>query len=308
MEFNIGDKIEDYGIITRITKHSVWINNKLFKKDTLLKNTKLNIISRYSIDADTYLNWTDPSAVDKYYKSFMYWKCPLRMGDNKTLEILEVKDNKIYKDDEYYLPYYNEYDFDVGKRNEKTFMEDCIIFGYCLKKVNNQYDSMGGLNVNVFYVRDIISNETIQYNKTKKLNEEVLPKLDYLKGLDLAMITNDELDALKENVFSLYKSLLPYTINKVTFKMGDFNRIEVHHRNKCGYLQMNNGYKGRQPFDLDYYAILKVSPYFTNECQYTDGVRLEEKQITFKIEDLEKLSHLVVKIWDKAIKNNARNI
>lgn len=311
MELNIGDTIENVGVITRLSEHSVWVDNKLFKRSTIENRKPLNMISKFSRDID--IDWSDENQVDKYYKSFVSWQGILRMVHSKKCGIFEVKNNKIFFEGEYYLPYYHASHIITNVKIDKVFIPDCKIFGYVLKLKNRMYDSMeGGTLVNVFHAEGIVSKETDKYIEDKTIAKAKLSTVEYLRYLDLTSISSDELNMLRNDLQNLFEVKFPFTVKfkngkNVTFQKGSFNRIEVIHRSRTGHLKMDNGYKGRQPYGLDYYAILKVEPYFTNESQYTDGVRVEKK-FKFNAETLTELAIKVVKVWDKAIENNARHI
>lgn len=310
MDFNIGDIIEGAGTITRLSEHSIWIDNKLFKRSTVENRKPLNMISKVSRDMD--IDWSNEKQVDDYYKSFVSWQCVLRMGHSKKREIFEVKNNKVFFEGEYYLPYYHASHQITNVKIDKKFMPDCKIFGYVLKLKNRFYDSMEGDNfVNVFYAESVVSNGIDKYIKDRSEAKSRLLDIEYLRYIDLRNLDSNDLNMLKANLHNLFEVDLPFVVKfavgkDVTFRVGSFNRIEVSHRNRTGYLDMNNGYKGAQPYGLDYDAILQVSPYFTNECQYTDGVRVEGN-FKFNAETLAKLASKVVEVWDRAIENNANN-
>ena len=294
---NVKDTIEGIGEITKISEKSVFFGEKRFNLNTFLKKS-VKVINYQS--SDKIIDWTNPKEVDSYYATFKNWAGVIRMGDSKTSVILEVKDNKVFFEGEYYLPFYSN-----GK--DKKFIADGFIFGFCLKLKNTFWGHTTDKTVNVFYVEDLISKDSIQYNEIKTTNKKNLNNIDYLKNLDFSSINSQDLDLIRNNYIDLFdKSIFPYTINNVTFKIGNFNRIEVSHRNRTGYIRINNSYKGRTPFKNDYGLIVEVSPYFTNECQYTDSVRVEGN-VKFDINMLNSLSAKVVSVWDKAIENNAKN-
>lgn len=314
MEFNIGDQIEGVGTITRLSEHSIWIDNKRFRRSTIEDKKPLNMISKESRDVD--IDWSNEQEVDKYYKSFVSWQCVLRQGNSKSCVMLKVKNNKVFHEGEYYLPYYHLYDGVSSKVVPKVFLEDCDIFGFVIKMKNRHYESMTNgapITVNVFYIARIVERKETQYAEARMEARKNMSEIEFLKWINLNAINSKDLDGLRNKLNKLFDVKFPYIVNKgklrkeVTFSFGDFNRIEVRHRNRTGYLRINNGYKGLSPYGLDYYAILEVSPHFTNECRYTDSVRVE-KNFKFNEETLDKLAALIIPVWDQAIENNARLI
>ncbi len=292
----VGDTIKNYGTITKLSESIVWFGEKRYSVKTVEKNST-GIIYLDSPDAN--INWTDEKAVDDYYTSFQRWSGVIRMGDSRTSQLLEVKNNKILFEGEYYLPYYSHH----INLPEKKFLKDCRIFGYCLKMHNAFYKFQNPSTVNVFYIEYEISDELYNYSIKKEEDFKNLSAIDYIKTLDLTKINGKDLNLLKENFISLFdKSIFPYYTNNVYFGIGNFDRIEISHRSRSGYLEMNNGYRGQQPFKNDYYAILKACPYFTNVSNaYT---QLEQNELTFNKKMLDALSLKIVKAWDHAIEQN----
>ena len=305
IKLNLKDKVltsKGSGVVTRINDKSIWLDDNRYGLESVLKNIK-NVFHFESPDAN--IDWANPKEVDGYYLTFEQWAGVIRMGDTKTKEILEVKNNKVFYNGEYYLPYYSHY---TSSDKEKKFLNDCFIFGYCVKIKNHFWSTEAVSTVNVFYYETVISTEQAEYNKTKTANKKVLNDIEYLKSLDYKHINSSDLDLLKvkcKDMFDL--SSLPYTVNNVTFGVGHWKDIAVSHRNRSGQIKIDNGYNGATPFKNDYYAIVRVSPNFTNECNYSDSVRVEGKNITFDKAMLDKLSVKVVEIWDKAIEANAKN-
>jgi hypothetical protein len=150
-----------------------------------------------------------------------------------------------------------------------------------------------------------VSPELLEYNKLKQKNAKELPTLDYLKTLNLNQINTSDLALMKTNFTGFFdKSIFPYTVNKVTFRFGNLGKIEVLHRNRSGYLKIDNGYHGSMPFRNDYSVILVCAPYFTNE--HGTYTRCERGEITWDKAMLDKLAGKIIEAWDRAIENNFR--
>lgn len=296
IKFNIGDIFENYGVITRLSDSSVWFGAKRYLKSSF-DNKEVKIMAKESPDPT--IDWRNADQVDEYYLSFNQWAGVVRMKDTKSRELLEVINNKVYYAGEYYLPYYSHH----INLPEKKFLKDGYIFGYCMKMHNSFYSSQNENTVNVFYIEKELSWKEYNYGKGKELDFKTKPTMDYLKSLDLNRINSKDLNLLKENIKQLFApSAFPYKTNNVEFYYGDFNRIEFRHRNRTGYLRIDNGYHGAQPFGNDYYVILEGCPYFTNNMDtYT---RCERNEITFDKAMLDKLSQRIVKAFDIAIEAN----
>jgi len=309
MKLEVKDQIltkHGSGFVTKINDKSIWIDNKRFGLESTLKNIQ-SVIHYKSPDVD--IDWSDAKAVDDYYYSFNQWQGVMRMGDTKTRQVLEVKNNKVFYEGEYYLPYYTS----EVNATEKQFIADGYIFGFCLKLKNHFWSNKTEFRVNVFYIEKIISKAEMEANENKVKNKKTLTDVEYLKTLNHSYINSSDLNLLKDNLHLLFaENTFPYTTaNKVTFTKGgsysfDKNKIGVYHRNRSGYIQVDNGYKGASPFGNDYYTILRVRADFTNEC-YVSYVTVENSKITFDRAMLDALASQLVGVWDKAIENNAKN-
>jgi len=296
----VGNSIEGYGEITRISSSYIWFGSYRRRIETI-SNKLVGIKYKESPNID--VNWKDEQEVDEYYKMFKQWAGVVRMGDmhGNNRGVFEVKNNKVFHDGEYYLPYYSHH----VNMPEKKFLDDCVIFGNCLK-IKNSYWALnkGEKIVNVFYIEQVVEPEMIVYQAAKAENKRVLSDIDYMKSLNLQRLNNSDLDLLQNKFRELFDDrTFPYTTNNVTFRHGDFGRIEVLHRNRNGYLKINNSYYGPQPYELQYGSFLECNPYFTNECRYQ--TRCEGKELTFDKTMLDILSIRIVKTWDLAIENNA---
>lgn len=104
MEYNLGDKHGNFGIITRMTDKYIWFGDKRYLKSSFHKK-KLDVIFKQSPDAN--IDWKNAEEVDKYYLTFLQWAGVVRMGDSRTRQIFKVENNKIFHNGEYYLPYYS---------------------------------------------------------------------------------------------------------------------------------------------------------------------------------------------------------
>jgi hypothetical protein len=298
---NIGDNIKGFGEITRMTESSVYFGEKRFAKQTI-ENKMKGIIYKESPDVD--MDWSNAEEVDKYYNSFKFWSGVVRVGDSKTREILEVKNNKVFFNGEYYLPYYTQHGITV---QEKKFLKDGFVFGFCVKIKNHFWNHKTDFTVNVFYIESEVSDEEVLFNETKSRNRVEMDDISYLKSLNLNKLNGKDLHLLQSKFVQIFDpSIFPYTVNKVTFEIDRTFRdtILVTHRNRKGTLKIDNGYFGSSPFKNDYYAIVVCNPCFTNECQYQ--TRCERQEITFDTKMFDILSERVVKTWDRAIENNAQ--
>ncbi len=306
---NIKDEIltsKGSGIITKLNDVSVWLDNKAYRRETILKELK-SIIHYESPNKD--LDWSNEKEVDEYYLSFNQWAGVLRMGDTRTSVILEVKNNKVLFEGEYYLPYYSHY---INKPDKPNY-ENGYVFGYCIKMFNAYYSHQTEHRVNVFYVDKVIPTSEYEVNIKKAEDKKNLNDIDYLKNLDLNHINSTDLDLLRTNLHLLFdKDVLPHTSNNVKFGISnsnfafDKNKIFVSYKNRSGCIEIDNGYHGRTAFRNDYYAIIRIKPDFTNEVQYS-YVDVRGKNITFDKAMLDALATQVVTVWDKAIENNAKS-
>lgn len=129
----------------------------------------------------------------------------------------------------------------------------------------------------------------------------------------LKFVTGKELDFLKANPTVLFpEELFPFKSDHpkpVWIRLGKDiigkPEIEFGHRNRTGRIIIDNGYWGPRPDNRNYYVIVKVDPWFTNECGYSP--RVEPKIFDeFNKDMLKNLADQTVKLWDKAIENNAR--
>ena len=303
--YNIGDTHGNYGEITRISNSCIWFGEKRFLKKTFHKKN-LNVILKYS--PNTIINWRDEKSVDTYYETFRRWSGVCRNGDTRKLEIFKVKNNKVFYNGEYYLPYYN---------NDKKYLKDGYVFAFCFKMCNTYWQSertSNTINVNVFVVEREIPDKQYKYGINKELNyqkllDKKISKLEYLKLIDLNHVNSIDLDLFRDNYTLLLNSnIFPYTTNNVTFMRDNTflsERIAVHHRNRSGSIEIDNGYRGSAPFGNDYYVICKVRPNFTNVHSAIIGV--EGKQITFDKNMLNALASKIVPTWDIAIEKNYIN-
>ena len=306
---SIGDYIKEFGKITRISDHFVWFGET--KRALSTVNNAINGII-YKESPDTDIDWKNPKEVDDYYKTFKYWKGVVRMGHTKTRQVLEVKDNKVLFEGEYYLPFYHTYksQLNCNEKNDKVFLEDGYIFGWCMKLHNSFYDHQNKNTVNVFFCEQKISEEQFEYGINKEQWKKDLSTIEYLKKIDLNKINSADLNLLKHNFTELFDySIFPYTVNKVSFsfKKSEYKweeGIYVYHRNRTGQLKIDNGYWGPTPFANDYYAILRCEPNFTNE--HGTYVSVDIKNLPFDKSILDSLSGLIVKAWDRAIEQNFR--
>lgn len=300
MNLNIRDEIKNFGEITKITENFIYFDKKRYNTNTIDKH--LNECTYYN-SPDININWANENEVDNYYQTFKFWAGCIRGYDSKPREILEVKNNKIFYNGEYYLPYYSEH---TNYDNKKKFLNDCFIFGYCVKIRNAFWSHTTEKTVNVFYIERELSIEEIEANKNKIENKKNLSDIEYLKSLNLRYLNSNDLHLLQKKFLLLFdESIFPYTISKVTFYIDEtWGDLNVRHRNRIGRIKIDNGYYGQTPFKNDYYAILECNPSFTNECQYQ--TRCENKEITFDKNMLNILSQRIIPIWDKAIENNAK--
>ena len=295
------DVVHPYGVITRISDYFVWFGQDRYRHKTLE-----NKVIHFQKSPNTVVDWTNEKAVDDYYKSFNMWSTAVRMGDERHAEILEIKNNKIFKDGEYYLPFTYK-DSMPCKEN----YADGMIWGFVIKKTNAWYDTMEGEIVNIFMVTKELSADYIRANEEKDIFKKELSTLEYLHAINAKHLNNDDLRLFRENLPALLMDnfKLPY-ISKhkkpVTVSIGrDFGDVIVSHRNRKAFFKIENGYYGGTPYKNDYYLILEAAPYFTNEMQYY--VRVERDEITWDKKMLDILANRVVKVWDKAIENNASN-
>lgn len=249
------------------------------------------------------IDWKDAEAVDNYYLSFKHWSGVVRMGDTKKRQVFEVIDNKVLFEGEWYLPFY-------GSESEKKFIKSSHVFGFCFKMYNAFWGKqMCKTTVNILVIDSELSNEDYNYYITKQKNyrrliEKEIGVIDYLKSIRLNKLDANDLNLFKANLPLLIE--VPYVSGsgKKTVRYGkeSFGKIEVSHRNRRGYLDIDNGYYGQQPFGNDFYIILNCGTYFTNVLSaYT---RCEGKEITFDNVMLDILSERIVKAWDYAIEQN----
>lgn len=137
------DIVKGYGKVTRLSENSIYFGEKRYSlKSFLSKPIEVFYFESPDIDID----WTNEIQVDSYYKTFDQWSGVLRMGDSKPRELIEVKNNKVFYNGEYYLPYYSRH----INQSEKKFLDDGFIFGYCVKMHNSFYSMQNANTVNVF--------------------------------------------------------------------------------------------------------------------------------------------------------------
>jgi len=298
MNINIDDSVKNYGIVTKISDHYIWFDKKRYSIKTI-ENSKPEILSKYS--SDIFVNWSNEIEVDNYYKSFIQWSGALRMKDSKKREVLEVKNNKVFYNNEYYLPYYYQSHDNIP---EKKFLNDGFVFGYCIKMHNSFYDFQNENTVNVFYVEQNVSNELIEYSKKKAENfKSLMNTTDYLRTLKLNSIDSKDLNLFKKHFVELFdKSIFPYKNDKFCFYIDNWGTISVSYRNRTGTLKINNGYHGSQPFNNDYSLILEVSPNFTNV--HSTYVSLYANEINWNTNTLDLLCSKIQVAWDIAIEKN----
>jgi hypothetical protein len=295
---SVGDEIKPYGIITKITPLYIVFGDKKFKHKTVSEKM---VGVCYEKSPDIKIDWRNEVEVDEYYEKFQKWSAVIRMGDIGKCELFQVKNNKIFHKGEYYLPYYSDYTSD----SKKKYLKDCNIFGYCAKIFNSFWGlQKGEITVNLFYIEEIIDDEVISYNEKKLNNKRTLSTLEYMKSLDFNRLTSYDLNLIKQDYVLLFdKTIFPYTYKNVKFDIGDWNRISVKHRNREGYINMDNSYYGSRPFGINYGLIVECLTYFTNECRYVS--RVEDKKIKFDTSMLDLIAEEVIKKWDLAIENNA---
>lgn len=307
--FNIGDVIDTYGEITDIKNKSVYFGTKRYLISSLTKkitDKNLKIYSKFSPICN--IDWTSESAVDNYYEKFKFWNEECRNGDVGKYQIFEVKNNKIFHKNEYYLPFYSYY-----RKEDKKYLKDGYIFGYCFK-MNNYYYTLKDFNkrnldtVNVFCINKLIDKSIIDKYEIKENNKKLLDNLSYLKSLDYNRLTSYDLNLLRNNFIKLFdNSIFPYKSRHekpVTMNLTDFcgkQIISVYHRNRTGTMKIDNSYHGSMPFSEDYGAILIVEPNFTNICYAYTQAYVGER---FNVRLLDQISDDIVDKWDKAIEEN----
>jgi hypothetical protein len=274
-------------------------------------------MKKYKESPDTDINWSNPEEVDNYYLSFHNWKGLLRDAATINRQILEVKDNKVFAEGEYYLPYYS--NIVAYNKNEKIFVKDGFIFGFYVKIYNDFWGEKYTTNmVNVFVIEQTITPEMYSYytNKTdlyRQYLKNELSVVDYLNSLNKRYINSVDLNLFKQNYVELFKDVsFPYIFqgNKpVIFSIDNTfgeKRIKVSHRNRTGQLEIDNGYHGRMPYNNSYYAFLKCSPYFTNVLS-ASYARVESNELNFDIQTLDSLAKQIISVWDNAIEQNYGN-
>lgn len=310
MNFNVGDTYGGYGKLTRVTDHYLWFGKKKALKKCFGKKS---LTPFFKEAPDTIVDWKDPTAVTEYYNIFAQWKGVIRIGDSKTRRVFEVKNNMVFFEGEYYLPYYSSH----IKETEKKFLKDGYIFGFCHK----MYNAFWGLSqttntVNVFVVDMELTKEMYDYgtnkiNKYGKFLKKEITLYDYLNCLDFSHINSTDLTLLKNNYHLLLEeNLLPHTYgtgNKSVSFFFDktFNDIKMSYRNRTGTLVIDNGYYGPHPFGNDYYAIVKIRPHFTNVA--AAYIQVDLRKGSFNKFLLNSLSSSLVTIWDRAIEQNWKN-
>lgn len=154
-----------------------------------------------------------------------------------------------------------------------------------------------------------------------------LTKLDFTslnsKELDFLKTSNDDFKYDSPLVTLFNGCTFPYIYSNIeqkkkevrftlgyifsVFSKGKPNAIRVNHRNRTGYLFVDNGYLGSRPYGKDYYAIIKVRPDFSNEAYVSYVSVLPKVSTDFNTKMLDTLAEQVIDVWDKAIENNARN-
>lgn len=302
MLLEVQDIVNGLGKVTRVTKTFAWIGEKRYKHNTLLKKG----VTFYR-SPQTDVDWSNPKEVKNYYNSFCLWNTNIINGDSydKKRQIFEVKDNMIFHDGEYYLPWRHE---------KKEVFEDGFIFGFLIKKKNCWWETQADektKTINLFLCEKKLSNDYINNHNNKLKNRSLMSDVEYLKSIDTKYLTGDELDLFKKKHVELFdESIFPFSVGedrkKVTFSIdktfSDW-RIMISHRNRTGWINIDNSYHGRMPYGYDYGLIVKVDPIFTNECGYYVDIR---NNITWDRKMLEQFIPNIIKKWDNAIENNAR--
>jgi hypothetical protein len=299
------DTHNKFGEITKLTEKYVFFGE--------VKKLKKNIDPKdliYYYSSDINIDWKDANAVKSFYETFQYWRSVVRNGDYRKPSLLMVKDNMVEFENEYYLPYYYGEPY-VDKPQEKRYLGNCMVFGYCCKVHNGHYQVIDGKIkhsenfVNLFYIERFVTKEEIIENENKINNFKQLSTIEYLKSLNLNKLNSNDLKLFKSNFNNLFDlSIFPLTTkNNVRFYIdSNFGTITFMYRNRRGYLKVDNGFYGRTLFGNDYYLIILGSPYFTNE--HSTYSRVEGSSITFDASMLESLSKEIESRFNRAIENN----
>jgi hypothetical protein len=255
----VNDVINPYGKITRISNYYVWFGKKRYSINTISK-----FPIRYAKSPNIKIDWTNEKEVDDYYKTFNKWSVPIRMGDIRKYEIFKIKNNKVYKNGEYYLPLKFE-----NSIPSKVKYSDGYAYGFCITKKNAWYDNIDAEYVNIYMVNKLLSDKFIENRKLKMfIRNEFIDDITYIENINYNHLDSYDLQLIKQNFDKIFENELPYRYNNVFFGFGQFNRIVVSYDSKQGYLTVDNSYYGHQPYGEDYGLIIKINPYFTNEMKY----------------------------------------
>ena len=283
----VNDIVNPYGRITRISDYYVWFGKKRYSKKTI---SEFPII--YAKSPNVKIDWTSEKEVDEYYKSFNEWSVPIRMGDIRNYEIFKIKNNKVYKNGEYYLPLKFE-----NSIPSKVKYEDGYAYGFCITKKNAWYDNMDAEYVNIYMVNKLLTDEFIEKRKLKMfLRNEFISNTEYIKYLDYNHLDEYDLHLIKQNFTEILKDYLPYKYKDVFIDYGQFYNVVVKYESMIGYLTIDNSYHGQQPYGEDYGLIIKINPFFTNEMKYyiqVDNIKKLNKQV------LNAIAKELIKKWSK---------
>jgi len=104
MEINVRDIINDKIVVKVTNKYIFFEDNQKLSKKKLFNNKDLyKIIYNKSPNID--LDWANSIEVKNYYNSFTMYNTYMAVGDKPIKTVcVEIKDNIVFYDNEYYLP------------------------------------------------------------------------------------------------------------------------------------------------------------------------------------------------------------
>lgn len=160
-----GDSLNG-SIVTKTTEKSCWLGEKRYSWDIISQMIENNGKRQTKFNLDVSVDWSDKQAVISYYKSFIAWKFYMNIGNcNGKIHLIEVKDNLVFFEGEYYLP------APIGNLNIKTNVTDGWYHVYIEKKYNGNVGDRVKSQSNVFSLINAVNvNPSIEDVKNLKPN------------------------------------------------------------------------------------------------------------------------------------------
>jgi len=208
MELNIKDRIDNQ-TVTRITDKSIWLNDKRYSINTI---QKILLTSKYQsfLSPDIFVDFTDKQSVLDYYNSFVLWSFGGYEYHNTPKHRVEVKNNLVFYNNEYYLPAI--YRPSPSYTDQKN-VEDGVYNVHLLKRhLGYRLTDKSDNSVNIFHILNRINTKptTEDINKLVSRNKEIYGYLGNKSGISY------EIDYGPQNVDEIYLSSIS-TLIKVNY-------------------------------------------------------------------------------------------